>query len=371
MLPPLMGSVYLWLGDTRSGPRYFWIGALVAVATLVRLNMAYVVLTFGILIGIDAARRRDGILRVLSVYSAGGIATVVLTCLPFAVVGQVTLLWKSSVVAALVRSDPGGTTGDRLAELWLYALRSGGDGSESNVLWLAVFVWCGALAGLVEIVWRSRTGNSAPRGFSVLALLAIATCAGIVMSGGTYAHYFIQLVPFAAIFSAALVHYPPRVVRAAVWVIVGALVVSSLRPVAAEYDAMQSRAFAHEDLRYGQAYEIASYLRRENPSGRPVLLMTAHLAYWLLNTEPPTGFVTHPSTLSRENVLAVMGTTTHEELLRIFREMPQFVVIDPDDWPLDDDARTWLESVLANDYVVATRIDGLDVYRRRMVREIH
>jgi len=44
---------------------------------------------------------------------------------------------------------------------------------------------------------------------------------------------------------------------------------------------------------------------------------------------------------------------------------PRIVVVDPEDRPLDGDDRRSLESILAADYVVAARLSGREVYRRR------
>jgi hypothetical protein len=95
------------------------------------------------------------------------------------------------------------------------------------------------------------------------------------------------------------------------------------------------------------------------------LLLTDHVAYWLTRSEPPSGFVTHPSTLSRDQVLEVMGTTPTRELSRIFQSAPEFVILDPSDWFLEGETRAWLEARLASDYVEGETIAGRAIYRRR------
>jgi hypothetical protein len=61
---------------------------------------------------------------------------------------------------------------------------------------------------------------------------------------------------------------------------------------------MVDRAFAHKSQRFGPAYEIAEYLRRENPSKRPVYMLTDHIVYWLTDTESP--LACHPSNIAED-----------------------------------------------------------------------
>jgi len=358
-LPLLMGATYLWMRGPRSITSFFSIGCLMAASTLVRLNLIYAVLAIGLLIAIGGLRRRPVAIQGVAAFATGGLALVVLVCLPFLAAGETELLWKSAVLAALARSDPAGVTGERLAEL----LRAGFFNDGSGIFWQGASLWLGALAGSIVVLTRSpRHATTAEFG----SLLGVAAAVGvsIAMSGGAYPHYLIQLVPFAAIAAAALIEYPPRGARAAIWILMSVASLASLRPVATEYREVMSRLSSGSDLKSGPAYDLATYLGRENPDRRPVLLFTDHLVYWLTRSEPPVPLVTHPSTLSRGNVLAVMGTSAGQELRRIFERKPLFVVLDPGERFLDDGAQAWFDSTLAADYVVAGQMSGRDIYRR-------
>lgn len=367
MLPALMGSLYLMLGEERSDARSFLAGALMAAASLVRSNVVYAALA-GALACTRGIRSAGGMARALVAYSLGGFAVVALTCLPYAVAGRLPLLWQSAVEAAFVRSGSVDTIGERAMALLLAAFHDGrGSPGLSDALRLDSFLWLGALAGLA-LTWRTvrRREATAPRGLAATGLVAAATGASIAMSGGTYPHYLIQLVPFAALFAAALVRLPPPAVRTTMLVLVAALACRSLRPVVEEYRAMVSRAASGRQLRHGTAFRVAAYLRDENPSGEPVLLLAAHLAHWLGGTYPPTPFAAHPSTLFRQEVLASMGTSTPRELRAIFDRRPAFVVVDWKAPFLRGGNSALLASTLAGGYLPSKELDGLAIYRRRV-----
>ena len=99
-------------------------------------------------------------------------------------------------------------------------------------------------------------------------------------------------------------------------------------------------------------------------------MMSDHLAYWLLGAYPPTRLSTHPSVLTKPDIItAIEGphATPDTELGKILAARPEFVVKPPSvdylsGWP--EVARV-LEKVLARDYVLDTVIAGRQVYRHK------
>jgi|SRR6185503_4560867 len=362
-LPALWGAVALLVATDRPAPgRAFWIGALAAVATLVRLNLAVTGVAIAILLVLDSVRFRRSLGSAVPGFAAGGTAVLALTAMPYVFSGQFDMLWRSVFLAARARTDTGTTLAERAAALGSQALHADGG---SAIFWPGVIVGFGALAAAV-LAWR-RAGaedGGATRGVRHVTVLFAATAAGIAMSGEAFAHYLIQLVPFVTLlFGALLARLPGTMsIIAAVVLLVSSW--PSLQPVVAEYRGLISRMQSGVDLHYGPAYDIAAFLKEQNPGRRPVLVLSDHVAYWLAGTEPPGKFVTHPSTLSRAAVLKVMGTTPQRELETIFAKAPLFVVLDPSDLPMTDEARSWLEATLARNYSRAESIEGRDIYKR-------
>jgi len=363
MLPAFLGMAYLWLGERPSAGRLFWIGALVATATLVRLNVAFVAAAVGLTLLPDVFRAPAEGGRRLAAYVTGGLSVVTLVCLPFLMTGQLAILWKSAVVAALERSTTEHSALESLVQQSLGVFDvSPGEAGVTSGSWLNAVIWLSACAGLAVGWWRRAAHEREWRGIRRIAVLALATSASIVSSGGAFAHYMIQLIPLAAILAAILVA-AGRPLAWMMWSVTAALALASFQSVAGEYRTMVSHARAGQDLRYGAAYEIATYLRRENRDRRPVFLLTDHIVYWLTDVHPPTRIV-HPSALSKAFITRALGVTPTQELHRILDSGPEYVVLPPEVTFLDSNLSGILQTALDRDYRLATRIRDRLVYRR-------
>ena len=146
----------------------------------------------------------------------------------------------------------------------------------------------------------------------------------------------------------------------------GVLIIVSMAPIFGEYKTMVSRLLAHEDLEYGPAYEIAAYLRRENSANGAVYLLNDHIAYWLIGAHPPTRLTTHPSNIADPYVLRAVegeGASTEDELRKVFRKAPEFVVMTKDVGYLRGGPRALLDQILADEYVLVAQIQGRRIYR--------
>jgi 4-amino-4-deoxy-L-arabinose transferase-like glycosyltransferase len=361
MTPFLLAAVYLMITAPVTVRRAFLVGVLLAAASLVRLNIAYAVVAAGLLVFAFAPARTR--FRAAMAFAGGGLTLVALACLPYALAGELTTLWKSAVVAALARTETGDLL-SRLAGLFDRAFQAGGDGTGNGLFWLGLLLWPGAIAGLV-IGWRSRRPGASPWAITQLGAFLGAIALSIVMSGGAFGHYLIQLVPLASLLAGILAAHPSVVIRRAVWAIAAVLTMLSLGPVVEAYRSLADRVSSGAALRQGAGYDIAAFLTTSNPDKRPVLLLTDHVAYWLTGSEPPNGFATHPSTLGRPNLLRIMGTSPRAELEKIFQLRPVFVVLDRDEEFLQDEERAWLADVLGRDYERAPDISGREIWRRR------
>jgi hypothetical protein len=253
--------------------------------------------------------------------------------------------------------------------LGLHAIGIYGDGAgyRVEIHWFNLFVWLTALGGVVVVVRRWRDySESAKRDAIVLIGLATATAFSILKSGAAYEHYLIQLEPFAAILAAAWIAALQGKMKAVALAGAAVLMVVSARPVLVEYKAMRHRWLAHQDLRYGPAYQIAAYLQRENPRHRPVYLLTDHVAYWLTNSVPPTK-LTHPSNISFPPYLLDIALGSHvtaeDELNNVFRQAPEVVVVADHMRFLQGETKALFDGLLAKRYFLATEIEGRKIYR--------
>lgn len=367
-LVPLLGAAFLLITRGDSIGMLFLSGVLLGTATLVRLNIGFAAIAAGVYIASASIRLPATALRRLGAYAAGGILIVVLTWLPYLLAGQHQLWWRSVIAAPLSYSDAQYSTLQSLMIQLRQALGMAGEGRGYKVVpWFNVMIWLAALAGAATVFrrWPDCSGDDR-HGLLILTVLAVAAGFGIVESGRVYEHYMIQLVPFAAMFAAALVsRFPAHALWSSLLIGTVALVLS-MDPLVVEYRAMASRALAHENLRYGTAYQIAAYLERANPSGRQVYLLTDHIVYWLVGLYPPIKLATHPSNISKPNLVHVVSgdsVSTEDELQEVFRKSPEFVVMTDNVWYLSDRAKGLLEGIIADRYRLDARIHGRNIYR--------
>ena len=357
-LVPLTLALWLLVRNEPSVRTSLIAGVLLSVATLVRLNLAYVAVLVGLYLAIVRVAR-DPVKAVQSAtaYAVGGGLVVALTWLPYSLIGQQEVWWSSVVSAPL---NYAGSKSSVLENLRAYS-RAAFQGSS-----LIAFVSLGAAAGVAVLGRRWGAHQTERRGIAMLAILMTGVGIGILTGGDPYVHHLIQLAPFAALLTAISLDQVTGFLRPASLLFMAVLMAASMESVTAEYAAGMSRALAHEGLRYGAAYDIAAYLKRENPSGRPVYLLTDHIAYWLADSRPPTKMTTHPSNIAEQSLIeAVVGkdASTSEELRKVFRQKPEFVVMTERVWYLPRGPRQLLESILRDEYVLVTQIQGRNIYR--------
>jgi 4-amino-4-deoxy-L-arabinose transferase-like glycosyltransferase len=368
-LVPLVGALWVLTRSEPSAGTSFVAGVLLALATLVRLNLAYAVVLLGLFVLLAPLKRAPltGIRHALA-YAGGGGVVVALTWLPYALGGQQALLWTSAVVAPLAHahSHPSVFLNLKLQSMQALGLYHDRQGFRFRGSVLVTSVLLAALGG-AAIIARGGRAAASNRGVLLLVLFTVGVGVAIVKAGPPHSSHTLLLAPFAAAFAAVFVDRLARRARLSTLALVGALVLISLSPIVDGYRAVVSRTLAHEPLRSGAAYEIADYLKRENVAHRPVYLMTDHIAYWLGDSPPPTRLTTHPATISQQFLLDALvgqGASTEEELRKVYRQRPEFIVMHPG-WSREGEARQWLKQTLDDDYVVATRIQGRTVYRRK------
>ena len=374
-LVPLTAALWLLIRREPSVRTYFVAGVLLSVATLVRLNMAYV----AILVGLYVAIVRDGrrplrAVQYAGAYAAGGASIVALTWLPYFLMNEQELWWTSVVAAPLNYAGKSSVVANLITHsMTALGLYNDGRGFRFLGAFLIPFVSLAAAGGVAVLATRWNARQDERPGIALLALFMTGVGLGIVTSGDPYGHHLIQLAPFAAMLAAMCVGQFSGFVRLGLLLYMGALTVVSITPVAAEYTAAISRALAHQTLRYGAAYEIAAYLNHENPSRRPVYLMSDHIAYWFADLRPPTKLTTHPSNIGEQSLIEAVvgeGASTSEELRKVFRQKPEFVVVPERVFYLQREPMRLLEDILSAEYVLVTQIQGRKIYRIRSAATI-
>jgi hypothetical protein len=360
---PMMGSLALLL---HSRPR-LWeslsAGILMALAMLVRLNLAYLALAVGLLLIVRSIRNPREI-KALPLYALGGVIPFAGVALVYYLSGHFGMLIKSMIEASMAHA----TGRFPLSQVVLGQIRA-----MVRYLGLAP-LWVGFVGGVVMILTKwAGMGEEKKRGIVSAGVFVLGVAISILLSGAPYAHYQIQVIPLVALaaglFYAAILG-ARRKRRAAVFAF--ALLVVLLFPVrtiVAAYLDLGGKLVHRRPLAGDTGYELAEYLERENPQAEPTYLMSYHIAYWLTGTKPLSGLVAHPSTIGKPYFLEILvgpGATTSGELEKLLRKEPLFIVKDEDLWYLrrHTDAVRILEHTLASDYTLVKRIGRTLVYRK-------
>jgi 4-amino-4-deoxy-L-arabinose transferase-like glycosyltransferase len=376
---PLVCALSLFVIRGLTARNLFLAGILIAMATLVRLNLAYVAVIVGFLVVFAVFAETRSISRALKyglAYAGGGCLVIVLTSLPYAVTGQQRLLWSSAVIAPLNYSSSQLTFLGALKEQTIYVRQVSSNVGQSFVAFV-VLVWLGGFAGLLAICIQWRSASRSQRlGLAFLVVFLSGTEISILRSGAAYPHYLIQLLPFVALTAAAFLNACSRGYSR--WPVSGISVVAlglSMLASVSEYRKLASRLMKGQLINNDAAYEVAAYLKQANASGESMYVMTDHIVYWLTNSKPMSKETTHPSAISKQyllNILVGPDATTETELAKILARKPRFIVKERNVWYLRENpaARFLLEETLKRHYELVKQIHDsqqfrdIQVYRR-------
>ena len=358
---PLMGALALLVVKEYNTRVLFATGFLLAIAGLVRLNLAYVALFVGLyLFFVLLQRPRRNVYLKLLAYVAGGLLPIIIIAVPYLVVGH-GRLWISSVFLAPLNYA---SAGHSILEVLMLQLHRGF--ATNALLWAAFLIGAAQLAAN----WTQQTKNQ-KQGVMVIGVFLLAIVWSIVTGGAAHEHYLIQIVPLLSLVAGFLFDglWTTRYRLAVLLLVLLGLLVPA-KPIVAQYAVVAERFANGQPLSSGAAYEIAAFIAKENPRKEPMYLLTDHIVYWFTDTKPLTRSTTHPSNLGKEYMLETFagpGATAKSEMARILAMKPLFIVKKNHEWYIrrKPQAYKMLKNELEKHYVRVARIDKRNIYRRR------
>ena len=370
-LVPVIGILLLLLTTERTAATCLFAGVLMGAAGMFRTNLAYLAGIVGIYIVLYPPIISIPRLAVRGLlYTAGGMIVVFLTAIPYLMQDRLELWFNSVFLVPLVYSS----TTSSFAHVRELALKAFGLYPDFRFFDFLInwVLWIGGSLGVVLCFHRWRDLSHRARNQAVILLIfLIGSVASVFLTGPAYSHYLIQPIPCFAIFSAiALTCQPVGKRRLVVEICAFFLIVlSSVRFVSEDYFSLVQRVKNNKSLSYGSEYEIARYLRQENPDRKPVFLLSDLIVYWFIGQYPVTRLSTHPSNITRQFLItAVEGpnATPESEMRRILSQEPAFIVKAKHVWYLKEGKETTLlNDTLNRDYVLTNVIDGQEIYRRK------
>lgn len=366
---PVLVALWILIARRDNVLWYAAMGALLSFATLVRLNLAFVVLACAPLIAVYQWERGvKECVKALFAYGVGGIAVLLAFMAPYALSGSFQLFWYSVFEAPFAYAT---TQSGPLANLVQHAFNAMGVRWGFNPPQFAVGVaaWVVGVAG-AGLAIQAALGGDREQRMTLISVLAfvIATGLSIVVSGVAPMHYLIGMLPFMTLLAGIAYAYlaEHRLLIAAVATIAVCAVVM-LVPVAAEYKTAGQRIGSDKGLMHGPAYDVADYLKASCAnSSCKLYLLEDHLAYTLLNVYPPRKIVTHPSNISKPSLLqAEIGAapTPEAEMRAVLGTHPDFIVKQEKVWYLLPAQEQILEQTLQQHYQLVHEVDGRRIYR--------
>ncbi len=359
----LMSALWVMvsLGDTRRGAVLS--GLAISIAVLLRTNLATVAIAVAVYVLVRDLQRL-GPRRLL-----GG------NFLPFAIAGLAPLGLLVAVYAA----------SENLANLRLglidvplrYATQQADmflSFKHHAAGWLGAVrrepaVW-GSLTVLALLgIWRSIVLLIGPGSRSAIALLWVMTLSitvGMLQSGASYPHYWLQLFPFLAVFAGLVLTADLSLLRFGAQGIALISVVASLLMTAPQtFALMQDPGKIERSHRLRAA---ADYIASKRTEPDVVWAPVNHLVLWYLDMPPVSGAITHPSNLTRGPIIDTLveaGYAPPDLLEEIYRAEPTFVVTDEKGsppWYLPD--KDQFTTFLMQNYRIGYRAKGVTVFER-------
>jgi 4-amino-4-deoxy-L-arabinose transferase-like glycosyltransferase len=376
-LVPLVGAFLLLLTTEKTPSKCFFAGVLIGTAVLFRTNLAYLAVFVGLYLVLypPIVSFQTSALRGVA-YAAGGIIIVLLTAIPYVFDNRLELWFDSLFVAAWEYSarpvwqstEP---TRQLVMQAFGFSPYPGYPPLDITYFLLGCVLWLGGVLGV--LISLHGWWNLAPPARNMLSMLLtflVGSVISIFMTGPPFAHYLTQAIPWFAIFSAvAVAHRSLGTHRLIIELTaLASLAASTALFVAEEYSGMIRRIMDHKRLSYGVEYDVASYLKKENPDHKPVYMLCDNLVYWLINQYPLTRFSADPPQITYEFLLRPVepDATPQSEMRKILSKKPAFVVKKKDVpyFPAGAEVTQLFYEALKKDYVLKAVIGGREVYRR-------
>ena len=193
---PLIASMTILITQKGTPTHLFVAGFLLGVSTFIRTNLAFVsfFVTLAILVNLTLEKNKS-ILYQMIAFILGGVAVVTLVVLPYLFTGNLQIFFDSVFLAPLVYSN----SQYSMLEVTKYLIKVGF--GYSNII-----LWLGFLAG---IAWATKEGLISSykkrKCLIILSVFFIGTSFSIMKSGNADEHYIIQIIPFMALLSGAII----------------------------------------------------------------------------------------------------------------------------------------------------------------------
>jgi hypothetical protein len=276
----------------------------------------------------------------------GGVCTLVMETLPYALVGEMDMLARSLLLAPVAYVQERGHS-SFLKEIATFA--------TSKSIGGAFFF------GLVGMASHFITQPKSPAAWRI-AVMWLSLTLGLARAPEG-AFYLILLMPFACIFAAPA--FSKLTLISKFKLVAIALTIALLLPV----PIAAFTAIKRGNVR-SPTSETFAILSKEIQPGDTLYATTDYLLYWLMDRAPPHPIVTHAGNLFRPGMLSVLpfGMSTSADVMRsIVATPPTWIILGapPNRYGPETDVGEVLQPVIASKYELFPSPSGRLIYRLR------
>ena len=302
-----MPSIYL-LSTKPTAFRFFIAGVLMGITVMIKLNMAFPILFVGLYLSFISFKKESSV-KVLYVllFGIGVLMVIFATMLPYYQTDQFQIWWDSVISAPLEYTEVRRYPFAKLAPFFIL------------------------VGSFLVYAWKKQKLDFNNTIIQLVTVTVIGVLFSFFKGGRINGHYLIQLHPLLLLLVSIVLSETSftrswNIPKYAAFILLLIPAESYL-----EYVNIVKNKIVYGTFFNGEGISIPTYIRAHKLDTKNILFFEYHIAYWNLNTLPPTTASTHPSTLCRDELYPFFHNprkTSLKELAYIMNTLqPKTVVI--------------------------------------------
>ena len=358
----LLPAIYLYFIKIRIFVKFLFIGILLACACYIRTNLGIVCLAYGLYFFVDFLNRKEfkSWIKAILGFSTGVLSITFIMILPYIIHNEFHLWWQSVVKAPLAYSVSQYSVFEILVMQSKFIIRNLIHPATVNTV--SVLIIAMGIIGIVFFIvtWK-RYSVAFRKEWIFLLILFMAVDLSMLLGGAFWPKYLAQIIPFMSLSTVFIINLvQKKIFRGIVITLFIAILVLTSKDIIYEYKKMTSRYNQYGKMTYGPAYEVKSYLEKNNIEPEKAFLLTQHIVYWLMNSKPLTKEATHPSNIYLDYILDEIEdkkTTPFQLMKKILMNDPEVIVVtDKPYYYVDPKADSLLQRTISEKYYLARMI---------------
>lgn len=341
-----MPALYLII-KKRKWHEFALAGALMGLAVMTKLNIAYTVLVIGLYFIYYHVKNKD-YQRAFSnsiAYGLGILIVILMTFLPYYEQGIGETWWKSVILASLE---------------YVGARRQSIASFLPITLLLITFFY---------FTWKKKLLDYNNVSIQILTLTVLSILFSFIKGGRINGHYLIQLHPIFIVLVGIVISKIEFLQKINYQRYIIYLLLLLPMEAYIEYVNVLRHKAERGSFFNGEGFTVPKYIAENNIPTDNILFLGYHIGYWQLNTKPPTKSATHPSNICRNELFPFYDNqreTGVEEITYIMEELqPQTVVIRKNRSIFDPKLKAenkYIDAYLANHYSLEATVDKAEIY---------